>query len=187
MCPENVNGQIKRHKTNQIVCPKWRKTGWWKLAPWDASTRWPFVFAGEHTLAIWRIGSNRVSAECFDLFLFIQKLLFQLKTIKVAFPLRPGSVICLSINCLMRKVTNNCWFGVIIAIGVLAECVWNNKKMYKPMPKFLGRFSNSGLTTFLDSTTFDLSGAAATLLLPFLAPLTGFLTPGLAGCKWQET
>ena len=51
------------------------------------------------------------------------------------------------------------------------------------MPKFLGRFSNSGLTTFLDSTTFDLSGAAATLLLPFLAPLTGFLTPGLAGCK----
>ena len=112
---------------------------------------------------------------------------FNFKTIKVAFPLRPGSVICLSINCFMRKVTNNCWFGVIIAIGVLVECMWNNKKMYKPMPKFLGLFSNSGLTTFLDSTTFDLSGAAATLLLPFLAPLTGFLTPGLAGCKWQET
>jgi hypothetical protein len=51
------------------------------------------------------------------------------------------------------------------------------------MPKFFGRFSNNGLTTFFDSTALDLSGAAATLLLPFLAPLTGFLTPGLAGLK----
>jgi hypothetical protein len=50
------------------------------------------------------------------------------------------------------------------------------------MPKFFGLFSNSGLTTFLDSTTLDLSGAAATLLLPpFLAPLVVFLTAGFAG------
>ena len=49
------------------------------------------------------------------------------------------------------------------------------------MPKFLGFFSINGLTTFFASTTLDLSGAAATLLLPFFKPFTGFLTPGLAG------
>jgi hypothetical protein len=50
------------------------------------------------------------------------------------------------------------------------------------MPKFLGLFSNSGLTTFLASTTLDFNGAAATLLLPpFLTPLVVFLAAGLAG------
>jgi hypothetical protein len=50
------------------------------------------------------------------------------------------------------------------------------------MPKFLGLFSNSGLTTFLASTTLDFNGAAATLLLPpFLTPLVVFLAAGLTG------
>jgi hypothetical protein len=50
------------------------------------------------------------------------------------------------------------------------------------MPKFLGLFSNRGLTTFFVSAAFDRSGLAATLPLPFLAFLpTGFFTPGLAG------
>jgi hypothetical protein len=40
-----------------------------------------------------------------------------------------------------------------------------------PIPKFLGRFSNNGLTTFLFSTALDLSGAAATF---FLAPAPDF-------------
>jgi hypothetical protein len=56
----------------------------------------------------------------------------------------------------------------------------NNNNL--PMPKFLGLFSNRGLTTFFVSAAFDRSGLAATLPLPFLAFLpTGFLTPGLAG------
>lgn len=37
-----------------------------------------------------------------------------------------------------------------------------------PMPKFLARFSNKGLTTFFDST-LALSGAAAIFFLPFFA------------------
>jgi hypothetical protein len=49
------------------------------------------------------------------------------------------------------------------------------------MPKFFGLFSNNGLTTFLASATLDFNGAAATLLFPFLAPLTVFFTPGLTG------
>ena len=58
----------------------------------------------------------------------------------------------------------------------------NSKREYKPMPKFLGLFSNSGLTTFLASTILDLSGAAATLLLPpFLLPFVVFFTAGFAG------
>jgi hypothetical protein len=56
------------------------------------------------------------------------------------------------------------------------------------MPKFFGLFSNNGLTTFLVSTTFDFNGAAAILLLPFLAPpLTGFFTPGLLGFKYMKS
>jgi hypothetical protein len=47
------------------------------------------------------------------------------------------------------------------------------------MPKFFGLFSNNGLTVFLASATLDLSGGAATLLLPFFTFLTGFLAPGL--------
>lgn len=54
------------------------------------------------------------------------------------------------------------------------------------MPKFFGLFSNNGLTTFLLSTTLDFNGAAAILLLPFLAPFMGFLTPGLTGFSFKR-
>ena len=39
---------------------------------------------------------------------------------------------------------------------------------YLPMPKFLGRFSNSGLVTFLGSTFLPRKGAEATFFFPFL-------------------
>lgn len=38
---------------------------------------------------------------------------------------------------------------------------------YSPMPKFLGRFSNRGLETFLSSGFFTARGAAATFLPTF--------------------
>ena len=40
-------------------------------------------------------------------------------------------------------------------------------KTYAPMPKFLGRFSKSGFTTFFCSTFFGARGAACSFFLPF--------------------
>lgn len=54
------------------------------------------------------------------------------------------------------------------------------------MPKFLGRFSNRGLVTFLTSTFLETAkGAGATFLPPvrFLAPA---FTPGLAPCNGRK-
>lgn len=78
--------------------------------------------------------------------------------------------------------------SIIIAIdpiylSLLLDGGW---KRVLPMPKFFGLFSNNGLTFFLDSATLDLRGAAATLLLPFLTVLVGFLTAVFNGYR-QKT
>ncbi|RNA28402.1 hypothetical protein BpHYR1_037300 [Brachionus plicatilis] len=57
----------------------------------------------------------------------------------------------------------------------------NSSRHWVTGKKFFGRFSNSGLTTFLASCTFAFRGAAAILDLPFLPPLVGFLAAGLTG------
>lgn len=55
--------------------------------------------------------------------------------------------------------------------------LWMHVEWHLPMPKFFGRFSNRGLTTFFGSTFFTANGAGATFLL------TGFFFG--RGCNWN--
>lgn len=68
-------------------------------------------------------------------------------------------------------------------LGFICLCDWKVKiktcfsEFYLPIPKFFGRFSNNGLTTFFGSTFLTANGAGAT----FLPEPAGFFF--FKGCK----